>query len=69
VDATLFPLLGTEVEVVVKPTTDAIGATNPGFTGTFLVVEYSPFDSSVGDLATFSVSWPLASGSLVRAEA
>lgn len=68
VDATLFPLLGTEVEVVVKPTTDAIGATNPGFTGTFLVVEYSPFDSSVGDLATFSVSWPLASGSLVRAE-
>lgn len=68
VDATLFPLLGTEVEVVVKPTSDAIGATNPGFTGTFLVVEYSPFDSSVGDLATFSVSWPLASGSLVRAE-
>jgi len=68
VDATLFPLLGQEVEVVVKPTSDAVSATNPGFTGTFLVTEYSPFDSSVGDLATLSVSWPLASGSIVRDE-
>jgi hypothetical protein len=68
VDATLFPLLGNEVEVIVKPTSDAVSATNPGFTGTFLVTEYSPLDSSIGDLATLSVEWPLASGSIVRDE-
>jgi len=31
-----------------------------------LVTEYSPFASSVGDLATFSVTWPLASGDITR---
>lgn len=67
VDDTLFPLLGEAVEVVVKPKSDAVAADNPGFTGTFLVVEYSPVDSSIGDLATFSVSWPLASGEVIRA--
>lgn len=68
VDATLFPLLGQEVEVVVKPTSEAVSNSNPGFTGTFLAVEYSPLDSSIGDLATFSVEWPLASGSIIRDE-
>ncbi len=69
VDATLYPLLGSQATVVVKPTSDAIGTVNPGFSAVYLVTEYSPFDSSVGDLATFSVEWPIASGSVTRLEA
>ena len=68
VDATLHPLLGQTVEIVVKPTSGAVSATNPSYTGTFLVTEYSPFASSIGDLATLSVSFPLASGTVVRGD-
>jgi hypothetical protein len=33
-----------------------------------LVTEYNPIDSAVGDLATFSVSWPIT-GAVARATA
>lgn len=68
IDSIFNPLLGTVVEVVIKPTSDAVGSTNPSYTFNVLVSEYSPFDSSVGDLATFSVSLPI-SGDVTRAEA
>lgn len=67
VDATLWPLLGTNATVVIKPTSGTPTATNPAYSGVFLVTEYQPYASSVGDLATLSVSWPLASGSVTRA--
>lgn len=57
VDATLFPLLGSQATVVVVPTSGSVSATNPSYTGVYLVSQYSPFASSVGDLATLSVSW------------
>lgn len=60
VDATLFPLLGSVATVVVIPTASAASPTNPSYTGEFLVTQYTPFASSVGDLATLSVSWPAA---------
>lgn len=60
VDATIFPLLGTQATVVVVPTSGSVSATNPSYTGEFLVTQYQPFASSVGDLATLSVSWPSA---------
>ena len=66
VDATLFPLLGGNATVVVIPNGSVVSATNPSYTGVFLVTEYSPFASSVGDLATLSVSMPLASGTVTR---
>lgn len=69
VDATLYPLLGSEATVVVKPTSGTVSATNPGFSAVYLVTEYSPYDSSVGDLATLSVTWPIASGTVTRLEA
>jgi len=68
VDATLFPLLGGTVEVVVKPTNGSVTATNPSYTFTCLVTEYQPFASSVGDLATLSVSWPIT-GDVTRGTA
>ena len=66
VDETLFPLLGSEATVTVIPNGTVVSATNPSYTGVFLVTEYQPFASSVGDLATLSVTWPLASGDITR---
>ena len=66
VDATLFPKLGETIDLVVTPTSGAISATNPAYEATLLVVEYSPFANSIGDLATLSVSFPLANGEVVR---
>lgn len=68
VDATLNPLLGSIATVVIKPTSSAVGTANPSYTMTCLVTQYSPFASSVGDVATLSVTWPV-SGSVVRATA
>jgi hypothetical protein len=65
VDATIFPLLNTIATVVVVPTSGAVTATNPSYTATCLVNQYMPFASSVGDLATLSVSWP-TSGTISR---
>lgn len=66
IDATLFPLLGTSVEIIILPTDAAVGATNPSYTFNALVTSYQPFASSVGDLATLSISWPIT-GPVVRA--
>ena len=65
VDATLYPLFGTQATVVIKPTSGSVTSTNPSYTFLANVVSYSPFASSVGDIATLSVSWPTA-GSVVR---
>ena len=68
VDATLFPLLNTLATVVVVPTSSTVSATNPSYTATCLVNQYSPFNNSVGDIATLSVTWP-TSGTVVRGTA
>ena len=68
VDATLFPLLGSQATVVITPT-NGTSSTSPAYSGVFLVTEYQPYASSVGDLATLSVSFPLASGTIARSTA
>ena len=68
VDATLYPLLGSIATVVCVPTSGSVSATNPSYTGTFSVVQYTPIASNVGDLATLSVSWPSA-GTVTRGTA
>ena len=68
VDAILNPLLGQIGTVVLKPTSGTVTSTNPTYTMTALVTQYSPFASSVGDIATLSVTWPV-SGSVVRGTA
>ena len=68
IDATIYPLLGTNATVTVRPAGSVTSATNPSFSGTFLVTQYSPFNSTVGDLATLSLTWPLT-GALTRATA
>lgn len=60
VEATLFPLLGTVATVVVSPTSGTVSATNPSYTIPALVTEHTPISGAVGDIATFSVTWPSA---------
>jgi len=68
VDATLYPLLNSAATVVIKPTSGTVTATNPSYTAVCLVNQYSPFASSVGDIATLSITWPV-SGTVSRATA
>ncbi len=65
IDATLNSLVGSIATVVLIPAGTAVSATNPSYTATCLVTQYSPMASSVGDLATFSVTWPV-SGTVTR---
>lgn len=67
VDATLAPLVGAAAfTVVVKPTSAAVSATNPSFTGSCILTEYTPIAGSVGDAHAVSVSLPV-SGVISRA--
>jgi predicted secreted protein len=68
VDATLWPLLGTQATVVIKPTSTAVSANNPAYTAIALVTDLTPVSGNIGDLATFSVTWP-TSGTVSRATA
>ena len=56
VHATLTALVGTPTIVVVKPTSSAVGATNPNFTLTSaLMSEYRPVTGAVGDLSLIHI--------------
>lgn len=66
VEATVYPLVGTTTTVVIKPTSAAVGATNPSYTitGTFLAA-HTPVAGAVGELAMTSISF--TGGTLVKA--
>ena len=66
VDATLFPLVGTNPAVKLRPVaSSSVGATNPSYEGTGFLGDYG-FGGNVGDLlpATTRIS---AAGTLTRA--
>ncbi len=67
-DSLMWPLLGTNIAFEVRPDQAAVGTSNPKYTGTVLVKEWSPVQGSVGDEATVGVSYP-TSGAVVRATA
>ena len=66
VEATIFPLIGTVTTVTVKPVNAATSATNPLYTISALVSEWTPLNGAVGELATASVTWPV-SGAITKA--
>ena len=65
VDATLYPLFGTQATVVIKPTSGSVTSTNPSYTFLANCSQYTPYSSSVGDIATLSVTWE-TSGTVTR---
>jgi hypothetical protein len=64
----LNPLLGSIATVTMKPNGSVTSASNPMWTATVLVNSITPISGAVGDLATFSVSYP-TSGSVTSATA
>lgn len=68
IEATIYPLLGTTTTVVVKPNGSSTSTTNPSYTSTVLVSEWTPLNGAVGELATASVTWPV-SGAITKATA
>jgi len=68
INTLLNPLLGSIATVTLNPNGTAPSATNPTWTALVLVNSVSPVSGAVGDLATFSVSFP-TSGSVTFATA
>jgi hypothetical protein len=60
VDSTIWSLFNTNATVVVTPTGSAVSASNPSYTGVYLVSQVNPISGNVGDLATRSVTWMTA---------
>lgn len=68
IDGIFFPLVGsTAVTCIVKPNgTAAASTTNPSYTFSVLVTEWTPVNGAVGDLATADVTFPI-SGAITKA--
>jgi hypothetical protein len=67
VDATLSGLVSssTGVTVVAKPTSGAVSATNPTYTMTALLFDYTPIDATVGEISAPEVVFLPAPGSKI----
>lgn len=67
-DAILFPLLGTDFIIKVRPTTAAIGAANPEYSARGVMTSYAPIGGSVGDLAAAPITIIPAKGSVAGSQ-
>ena len=67
IDDILWGLLGTVVTFEVRPTSAAVGTSNPKYTGSVLITSTS-LGGAVGELAMKSLTFP-TSGAVARAEA
>ena len=67
-EATIFPLVGTQLTLIFKPTSDAVGADNPSYTitGAYLA-SHTPIAAAVGELAMTSLTF--TGGTLAKAVA
>ena len=52
----------TVTAIVVQPTSGSVSATNPSYSFSALVSEWTPLNGSVGELSTASVTWPISGG-------
>ena len=68
VEATLYPLVGSTAQIIIKPNGTATGTANPSYTFNALCVEFTPLDPQVGELSTASINWPI-DGTITKATA
>lgn len=66
VESIIYPLLGTAVTIKVKGDAGTTSATNPQYSFSALISEWTPLNGSVGELSTASVTWPI-SGAITKA--
>lgn len=71
VDAVLYPLWDGEAEFTVKvrPHSTPVSATNPEYTATCILLEYTPMDGDVGDLSETDVEFPAQRVGITRVTA
>ncbi len=67
-DAIMDPLVGTVVSFEIRPTSAAVGTSNPKRTGSILIDSWDAISGGVGDTAEVKCSFPV-SGATVRATA
>lgn len=69
-DATLWTVYSGNAAVafILRPDAGVVSTTNPEYTGSVVLTDYSPVDGSVGDLATTPVSLQVT-GDVARATA
>jgi hypothetical protein len=66
VDVTVFSLVGTAFTVILRPDAGSVSTTNPNFTGSGILEEYTPIGGNVGDVAVAPITIQ-AAGDLSRA--
>jgi hypothetical protein len=59
VEDVIWPSRGLRIPCRIRPTSNAISATNPEYRFEVLVSQWSPLSGSVGDLSTTQVQWPI----------
>ena len=65
-EATIYGLVGTTTNLVLKPTSAAVGATNPSYTLTGAYLEsHTPIAASLGELSTVTLTF--RGGTLAKA--
>jgi hypothetical protein len=68
-DAVLYPLWNNETEftIEVRPTSAGVSVNNPKYTGTCILLDYSPLDGKVGDLSDTKIKFPTQRTGITRA--
>lgn len=68
-DAVLYPLYNNETEftIEVRPTSAARSVTNPAYTGTCVLLDYTPLDGKPGDLSNTKIKFPTQRTGITRA--
>ena len=67
-EATIYSLVGTTTTIVLKPSSSAVGATNPSYTLTGAYLEsHTPIAASLGELSTITLTF--RGGTLAKAVA
>lgn len=64
-DEIMWALIGTVVPFEIRPTSGSVTTSNPKYTGSILIDQWSPIMGKVGDLVTVSVGFP-TSGTVTR---
>jgi hypothetical protein len=64
-DDVFWALLGSVVTFQVQPTSGTVTTSNPKYTGSILIDQWTPIIGKVGDLVTVSVGFP-TSGTVTR---
>lgn len=58
-ESVIYPNRGLRVPCTVRPVNGPVSSTNPQYSFSVLISEWTPLSGSVGSLATVTVQWPI----------